>query len=470
MLSTTLSIILMAVVPLQAQHNTPIWEEAIPMLSEYIRNPSLSGEERGAGLFLADLCAQKGLHLTQLGAENGRFNFVASLYPLDKRKPNVLFLNHIDVVDADTLGGYWTHAPFGGEVDENCIWGRGAFDNKGAAIMQLFAIASFVEKAQVEDFPFNISLLAVSCEETQCMGGARYVTKHFLDTLQAVVAFGEGPPSLDGIVPSHPEQLLFAIAVAHKRACWIKLHAEVESLAHGSVTPLHYANEEMSRATARLVKWKPKMQFNALNRQMLKDLGRMEGGVAGFFLRHPRLTKPILVPVLRKEPALSALFTDNITLTGLQAGGHEVNVIPQESTAYLDCRLLPESDQEAFLTRLKKRMRSESVEVEVLLEMPKVKPSSQGNPFYDAFYESISQYYPEAVVIPVLLPNFTDDGWFRAAGIPCYSSIPVKMPREALENVHGADEYLPVPALRDGIAIYTDLISRILNSSQRGEE
>ena len=336
--------------------------------------------------------------------------------------------------------------------------------------MQLYAITSFVARAEAEELPFNVSLLAVSCEETQCAGGVRYVVEHFLDTLQVAVVFGEGPPSLEGIVPSHPEKLLFAIALAHKRACWIKLHAEVPSLAHGSVTPLQYSNKEMIQAVNRLVTWKPRMQFNRLNRQMLKDLGRMEGGVAGFFLKHPRLTKPLLVPALRKEPALSALFTDNITLTGMHAGGHSINSIPQECATYLDCRLLPESDQAQFLKRLKKRLRSDVVEVEVVLEMPKGKPSSPDSPFYEAMHASISSYYPEAEVIPVLLPNFTDDGWFRAAGVPCYSAIPVKLSRAILEGVHGADEHIPVQALQEGIAVYTDLIDRVMQVHQRGEE
>jgi len=436
-------------------------EEVVHALSSYIQHPSTSGSEREAGLFFRDLCIEKGLYVTQLGTEDGHFNFVASLYPLRIRKPNVLFLNHIDVVEADTVESKWTHPPFAGEIADGQVWGRGAFDNKGLAIMQLYAIAAFAEQARLEDLPFNVSLLSVSCEETQCGGGASYVADHFLDTLQAVVLFGEGPPSLGGLVPSHPEQLIFAIALGHKRACWIKLHTEVPSIAHGSVTPLQYSSREMVRVLDRVVTWKSKMQFNDLNRQMLRDLGRLEGGVAGFFLRHPRLAKPLLVPVLRREPALSALFTDNITLTGIHAGGHSINNIPQECSALLDCRLLPESDQAEFLNRLKRRIKSDEVQVEVVMDMPEGQPSSMDNPFYEMMYHAISDHYPEAEVIPALIPNFNDDGWFRAKGVPCYSSIPIKIPREVLEKVHGIDEHIPIQALQEGVAVYTDLIRRI---------
>ena len=439
----------------------PVLDQAVQALSRYIQIPSLSGREAAAGRFFADLCASKGLHVHFMGEEDGRFNFAASLYPLDLGKPNVLFLNHIDVVEAEGPG--WTHPPFGGEVAEGRVWGRGAFDNKGAAIMHLFAIASLTERAKSEDLPFNVSLLAVSCEEGTCTGGAQYVAENFLDILNPVVVFGEGPPSLDGIVPSHPEQQLFAISLAHKRPFWLKLYAQIPCLGHGSVTPLEYANKEMARALHRLASWKPKLHFNVHNRRMLKDLGRMEKGIAGFFLKNNRWARPLIVPALRKEPALAALFTDNITLTGFQSGGeHTINSIPQECAAFLDCRLLPDSDRDRFLKRLKKRIRSEAIQVEVLLEMPGVTPSEPDNPFYRAMHESISTYYPEAEVIPIILPNYTDDGWFRAAGIPCYSSLPVFLARSSLEAVHGEDEHLPIQALEDGITVFSRLLHRIM--------
>lgn len=48
-------------------------------------------------------------------------------------------LAHLDVVPA---GNGWTHAPFGGEIDEanGRIWGRGTMDDKGPAIITLFAL------------------------------------------------------------------------------------------------------------------------------------------------------------------------------------------------------------------------------------------------------------------------------------------------------------------------------------------
>jgi acetylornithine deacetylase/succinyl-diaminopimelate desuccinylase-like protein len=444
-------------------------DEAVNALSLYVQIPSISGSEAEAGQFFAGLCREKDLHVFQMGAENGACNFTASLYPLALGKPNIVFLNHIDVVAAD-MASLWTYAPFSGAVAEGMVWGRGSFDNKGLGVMQLFAIAAFAERAEREDLPFNVSLLAVSCEETQCDGGVRSVIDHYLDVLNPVVVFGEGPASLDGVVPSHPEQMVYAIALAHKRALWLELRSEVACMGHGSVTPTHYANKELVHALDRLTHWKPRIQLNAENVRILKDLGRLEGGVKGFFLKHPRLWKPLLAPALRKEPALGALFMDNCTATVIRADAGAINVIPQQGVAWLDCRLLPETDRDRFLRRLEKRLDTKDVGIEIILEMPQVKPSSCDSPFFRVMEQTIHDHHPEAAVLPIILPNFTDDGWFRAAGVPCYSSMPVYMSREQMENVHGVNESMAVESLWEGIVIYVDLIDRILNGFTGVEE
>lgn len=52
-------------------------------------------------------------------------------------KPFVALPVHVDVVP---VGEGWTHDPFGGEVDQECIWGRGCQDDKGPAIAVLWAM------------------------------------------------------------------------------------------------------------------------------------------------------------------------------------------------------------------------------------------------------------------------------------------------------------------------------------------
>ena len=108
-----------------------------------------------------------------MGDQDGNYNFAASIKPLSDNLPNIIFLNHLDVVPAGDASN-WTYPPFSGKIVDGEIWGRGAFDNKGPAIMQLFSVIASARKYQDYDLPFNVTLLSVSCEENSCEGGIQY--------------------------------------------------------------------------------------------------------------------------------------------------------------------------------------------------------------------------------------------------------------------------------------------------------
>lgn len=136
-------------------------------LSQYIQFESVTGSEKEAGEWLKKLCIENGLYIKQMGDTNGNYNLAASLYPLDSGLPNIVLLNHIDVVPSGDITK-WTHPPFSGLITDTEIWGRGAFDNKGNGIMHLFSLIEIMQKYKDKKVPYNVTFLAVSCEETQC--------------------------------------------------------------------------------------------------------------------------------------------------------------------------------------------------------------------------------------------------------------------------------------------------------------
>jgi acetylornithine deacetylase/succinyl-diaminopimelate desuccinylase-like protein len=429
----------------------------LEILQKYIQIPSCSGNEKEAGEYLADICRKADLHVTQLGHDDGNFNFTASVYPLDSGKPNIIFLNHIDVVNVDSMHN-WPHGAYSGNIADGEIWGRGAFDNKGIGIMQLHAISHFTEFSKKYELPFNISTLSVSCEETQCGGGAKYVAERYLDLLNPYLIFGEGPPGLRGIEDSDPEKLVFGIAVDHKKAFWLRLDLDIESSGHGSVTPHHYANLEMIQALNRLLSKKPRFIYTSENLQILANLGSMKKGVARFVLKHPRLFKPIIAGKLRNRPEIFSLFSNTVTLTNManEPGAH--NVIASHVTCLLDCRLLPGTDQEEFFKHLRKKLKSKDIEISVVLEMPKTKPSQVDHGVYPVIKKTLLSFNPEAKIFPIILPNFNDSGWFRAKGVPAFDFIPTESTQAHLCCAHRNDEHFSLKSLHEGSQAYVQLL------------
>ncbi|MDG3583395.1 M20 family metallopeptidase [Galbibacter pacificus] len=433
-------------------------------LSDYVQFPSISGHEKEAGEWLKKACKANGLHIKQMGDKDSEYNFTASIYPLSSNLPNIVFLNHIDVVPAGDLTK-WKEPPFSGKITTNEIWGRGAFDNKGNAVMQLFSILEIQKKYKNQQLPFNITFLAVSCEETQCRGGAEYVIKHYLDELNPELVIGEGPPAISGALSTRPDQVIFPISVAHKRALWIKLKLKINTSAHGSVTPIRYANKEMVKALNNLLDQRQKAIYTDLNVKMLKEMGKLEKGLTGFAMKHPKLFKMFVTPKLREHPELFALFSNTITLTSLDSENDVVNVIPSEVTALLDCRLLPEANKEEFLEEVKKRLKNDDIEVSTIYTMPEMKSSDDNNIFYKHLKDAIEENYPKGKVITILLPNTSDAGLFRAKGITSFTTVPINIPRKYLDNIHSENERMPRGVLTQGSNTYVDFLENCIEGN-----
>jgi carboxypeptidase PM20D1 len=290
--------------------------ECAIMLSDYIKHISVSGNEGAAGQFFADFCRSKGMHVEIFTRENDSFNFAASLYPLSIGKPNIILLNHIDVVPAEDFQR-WTYPPFSGIIADGHVWGRGAYDSKGLGVMQLFAVLKYVKKAMDEDLPYNVTVLCVSGEETGGEKGAGIVSEVFLEQLNPIVVYGEGGAGIKGASQAYPERSFFGITTSQKRILWWEMKSEIPATGHGSVPTGENATRELIAAVQKVLEKKPPLKFTPISKNMLRVLGRNERGIRGFVLRNIGLFSRLIGNTLRKEPLIAALLTDTTSLLGI---------------------------------------------------------------------------------------------------------------------------------------------------------
>lgn len=436
------------------------------LLSRYIMHSSVTGNERAAGLFLSTVSRQKGLNVKILTDEPGSFNFAASLYPLEMGKPNIVLLNHIDVVPAGEIEKY-TYPPFSGTIADGKVWGRGAIDNKGMGIMQLLAMEMFIDMAAEADLPFNITLLSVSGEETGGHTGASIISSQFIELLNPVAVYGEGGAGIPGVVKRDPDMKIFGVSVTFKRTLWLELTLRMNTSGHGSVPPSSYVVQDKIKALNRLAERKRRVTFSETTRNMFYELGKIEGGLRGLALRNLRLFRPLVVPAIKRDEIIYSLITNTITITSINTPNGRPNQIPQEITAILDCRLLPDTNTDEFIEKISRLMGNNGVEIKILLEEPKIPPTKVDN-YYYYMKEALDKVFPGAGVIPIMTPASNDNNYFREHGIPAYGILPIFVPVYLLETIHNVDERLPVDSLEKGIAVYRELIN-ILIQSGHGE-
>jgi carboxypeptidase PM20D1 len=437
-------------------------DSAAYLLSRYVRIPSLSGMEQEAALFLMEEGLKAGLHGQWLKGPEGEPNLVLSLFPLASGKPNYIFIHHLDVVPG-LEDAPWRYPPFSGTLAEGHVWGRGAYDNKGPGIASLLALKSLAEEARARDWAWNVSLLAVVGEETFSKSGAALVANQYIQDLNPVVFFGEGPVGLTEVTRRRSEIPVFSVALTSKRVLWVRLTAEYDTNGHGSAPPSDYPTKDLTQALHRILKAKQPYYFNAYNANLLSAVGDQEKGFKGFLMKNIHVFGPFATPFLRKDPLFNSFFSNTISLTEMSASSAVLNSIPQRAEAVLDCRLLPQTNKDDFIAWLQKKIKDDRIRLEIIKETPNARPTSTSTPQYEAILKTIRHFHPQSHVAAIMLPATNDSNYFRAKGYPVYCFVPFVMDPNLLKCVHASDERLPYRVLEEGIRMQTFLIRQLVD-------
>jgi carboxypeptidase PM20D1 len=433
------------------------------VLSRYIQLESEQHHEKPSALYFMEECRKKGLYTEVLTPVDTAFNVIASLYPLSCGKPNIVFLNHLDVVPpGDTT--LWKYPPYSGKITDSLIWGRGAIDMKGLAVAQLFAVAEFTELARTKDLPFNVSILAVSGEETDGHNGAELIANNFFEKINPVIMFGEGGTGVKTLIKANPDQVIFGVSTVEKSKIILQLDMEIKSSGHGSVPPKEYAMKEMIFALEKMLKKKPDIRYYTPSVRGLKTLGKYEKGIRGFVQRNFTFLffRPFIKRQIKNDPVLASFFANTYTLTKLTIPEGTSNMISHHASAIFDCRLIPDMSVDRFIKNVHNWVDDPRVKIKVVSEI-RAAPKTNSDEFFVILKKSIQDIYPDAAVIDILTPSTTDNNYFRSKGVPVYGIFPAVFTQEELESVHNINERVHFNEIEGSIEVYERMLEEFLN-------
>jgi len=437
--------------------------ELIKSFQELIAIRSITGAEKPAGIYLLNKSKELGFVTKTFYDKDSFINFSASLYPLESKKKNIVFLCHFDVVPAND-SAKWKYPPFAGTLANDTIWGRGALDMKGVGILELYALREYLAEAKVKELPYNFTILFVSDEEKGGDHGAKFITEKYLDVINPLLVLGEGGAGFRDVLPSKPDSLLFMISVAEKRSLWLKLTVKQHAAGHGAMGSHNSANAMLIRALDKIENHKPSIRFEKTTKKMFKRIGKLNGGFKGFILRNVNAfyLRPFRRKILEQQAGLLTEVTNSTTITSIYNPQAPPNVIPDEAAAYLDCRLVPKMKTEKFIRHLKRRILNSRINVEIVDESAKAKASATDS-LFAAVCKGLTKTYPGALQVPILFPATTDNSFFRAKNINAYGVLPIIMTEDLIKTVHGVDECIPVSAVLRGANAYKNIITEIIN-------
>ncbi|MCB2159192.1 MAG: M20/M25/M40 family metallo-hydrolase, partial [Rhodobacteraceae bacterium] len=149
--------------------------DPVDLTARLVRCPSVTPEEGGALTLLSDLLGAAGFECTRVD-RNGTSNLFAR-WGRKGANRSFGFNGHTDVVPVGDRGA-WTRDPFGAEIAEGFLWGRGATDMKSGVAAFAAAAVDFVRDTP----PDGAIILTITGDEE---GPARDGTVALLDWMRS---------------------------------------------------------------------------------------------------------------------------------------------------------------------------------------------------------------------------------------------------------------------------------------------
>ncbi len=376
-----------------------------------VNRPGREGVEAEAAELVAGWMRARGWQPTMEEVAPGRPNVICVIEG-DAPGPTLCFEGHTDVVTEGDRAE-WERDPFGGDIVDGVLWGRGSADMKGGLAAMLCAAAQLDTD---RPWPGRV-VLAVLADEEGMMLGAK-----------AFVAAGHAR-ELDGVIVCEPEA--GELCLTQKGAIRARLTVNGR-MAHGAM-PERAINPLL--VLADLVHWSTE-----LGTMLLDEFGE-----------HPHLGKPYVTP------------------TVLDAGEPtQMNVIPAVGVLALDVRTVPGIDHAALLDRLRAgaedraRRHGARVELEVIDDRP-----ATDVPADAAIARAVALAHRDVTgTEPVIggVPGTTDGTiLWRDAGVPVVVYGP-----GGKWIAHQANEHVAVDELHRYVRVYHRAALRFLRGEVSG--
>ena len=388
----------------------------IDLTQQLVQIPSVyrgEGVEGGNEEKVANYVAE---HLRGIGIEThieevvpGRPNVIGII---DSGKPGktLLFEGHTDVVTEGDRNA-WKYDPFGAEIVEGRMYGRGTNDTKGNLACMITAVHSILQDE--EEFSGKI-ILCIPCDEEGLMLGI----KHFIKQ-----GWAKG---VDGAIICEPEENNVCIAQRGAIRLQVDFHGK---MAHGAIS---WSGINPNWRLARFI-----TEIEKLEKAETKRLGE-----------DPYLKWPSITPTIIQSPV---------------TGDAQINVIPDHCRLTLDIRTVPEQNHDVLLQTIEgivSDMKAEDSDCRIDLTVLDNRPptaTAKEDAVVKAIYGAVEEITGKEPIYNGV-PGATDGTFLHMEGIPI-----VTIGAGDREIPHQLNEYVDIEELAETTAIFKEAALRFLN-------
>ena len=422
--------------------------EVTDLLQHLIRNRCVndgteeSGQESRSVDTVRSHLGTSGLDVEVYEPRPGRQSLIARIEGRDPSAPTLTLLGHLDVVPVNE--DRWQRDPFGGELVDGEVWGRGAVDMLNLTSSMAVAVRRLADRGWQPDG--TLVFAAVADEEASGTWGARHLAEAEHDAVRCDYVLTES----GGIPMRSPAGTKLPVMVGEKGCYWCRITVR-GTAGHGS-QPYKTDNALVKAAEVvrRIAQHRPEAQIGDVWRRYLESMGLPE-----------EVTAPLLDPDRIDERledlplGMARLFhacTHTTMSPNIAHMRSKVNVIPDEVHLEVDIRTLPGQDAaaiEAIIFEAVGDLRDD-----VTVEAPVFDAASQSpmdTPLWDTLSRVTGRFYEGSQTIPMLIVGATDARFFRRLGATAYGfglfSRNLRY-EDFARMFHGDDERVDTESLR----------------------
>jgi acetylornithine deacetylase/succinyl-diaminopimelate desuccinylase-like protein len=417
------------------------------------------GQEIGVARYMDDVLRGAAIPTVLLEPHPGRAALIGRLRGTGRARP-VMLLAHMDVVGVER--DRWTTKPFGAEILDGFIYGRGAIDDKGMLATNLQAMLLLNEYVVRAGLPLDrdVVFVATSDEEAGGRFGIDWVLSHHGDLLDAEFALNEG-----GRLREVGGRVAFAaIQCGEKIPCVLEMTA-TGSPGHASIPRPDNAVLRLARAVAIAGEHAEPVVVTDVVRDYFAGLSAfwpdaspaqaMTDVASGEADRVARGAS-----ILRAHPRFDAVLRNGIAPTMLSAGVR-ANVIPGTASATLNVRLIPGQSLDDLVARLRVAIDDPAVDMTVVSRGGEAPATPTDTPMYRAIVDAVATLAPGVPSVPFLSTGATDSASLRRAGVNAYGLLPFPLTEGDEGRMHGHDERVSVRSLEFAVRLTWDILHRV---------
>lgn len=364
----------------------------------------------------------------------------------------VLLMSHQDVVPAE---GTWEHPPFGGEVHQGKLYGRGAADTKCTVMAFFEAVEQLLAEGYV---PQQDVYLASSCtEEWGGDGAPKLVAELQRRGVELFLLCDEGGAIIREPIGGIPGNFAM-VGVFEKGKADVRFTARSSgghASAPGKGTPI-----------ARLAAFVNRVETHSpFRKKLMPEVAAMFQALAPYgsfplrlVLGNLWLFRPLLLWLMPKLSAQAAAMLKTTIAFTVASGSDAYNVIPQEASVGANLRFIPHQGEKESLKILEDLADKYGLELQVLHSNDYTAPIDLSGEAYGIFMDVIAKTFPALPASPYVVTGATDAQFYQKICKNCFRFAPVVYGPEQMKGMHGINENIEINTLPGAVRFYKNLI------------